>query len=258
MNDLNKTLDKICKVGYIKFDVVFENITSIPEDEYQQARMDWLGASDSSKLLNVNPFSEHPYDDLVDEKAYKKIDEEIGKKASVRMGKDLEPLIIQKLQDVFSNLIKPANMYGNKEHGLEVNFDGVMIDEEHLLGIPVEIKTVTKWGKKYYDLSKAFISQEDGVWQQTNIYTPTLLDQDTQISYEEAAEHYGIPVYYYTQLQQQMMALNSNTGYLAILDTDKWNVHIFFIAKQQKCWDELCEKGKVAITKIRTIRSLHK
>ena len=257
MNNLDEILNSICQNGYIKFDVVFEDITSVSEEEYQQARMDWLGASDSSKLLNVNPFSEHPYDDLVDEKAYKKVDEEIGKKASVRMGKDLEPLIIKKLQEVFTNLIKPANMYGNKEYGLEVNFDGVMIDEEHQQGTPVEIKTVTKWGKKYYDLSKAFMSQEDGVWQPINIYTPSLLGESYPDSYEEAADHYGIPVYYYTQLQQQMMALNSKVGYLAILDTDKWNVHIFFIAKQQKCWDELLQKGKLAITKIRTIRSLH-
>lgn len=255
MTELDKKLNQICIGGYVKFEVVFEDITSISEDEYQQARMDWIGASDSSKLLNVNPFSEHPYDDLIEEKAYRKVDEEISKKASVRMGKDLEPLIINKLTEVFNNLIKPANMYGNKEFGLEVNFDGVIVEDD--TAIPVEIKTVTKWGKKYYNLDKSIKYQEDGIWKD-GIYNPKLLDIDTSISYEEAADYYGIPVYYYTQLQQQMMALNSEKGYLAILDTDKWNVHIFLIRKQLKCWEELLEKSKVAITKIRTIRSLHK
>lgn len=172
------------------------------------------------------------------------------------MGKDLEPLIIEKLRELYGeNLIKPDNMYGNKEYGLEINFDGVLINKDEN-PVPFEIKTVTKWGKKYYDFNKPMLSQEDGIWLNENVYSPVPLKEDTQISYEAAAEYYGIPVYYYTQLQQQMLALNSSIGYLTILDTDKWNVHIFKIGRQLKCWTELLNKSKIAITKIRAIRAI--
>lgn len=236
--------------------IAYKDIDNVSEEEYIDIRMDWLGASDSSKLLNVNPFPNGTNDDLVYEKATKHIDESINKKASVRMGKDVEHIILAKLQNYFTDyqIDKPKNMYCQPDTHLSCNFDAVAIIGENKI-IPIEIKTVTKYGRKYYDFSKATFNQKDGEWQEPQLdikYNNNILETD----YQSLADMYGIPVYYYTQLQQQMYFLDSNIGYLAVLDADNWDVHIFKIYINKTLWQELKETAIKTWAKVKAIRSL--
>ena len=231
MDNFDEYLTEYLKAHDIE--VVYEDIDNVSEDEYVNIRMDWLGASDSSKLLDVNPFPNGSCSDLIYEKVNCVNDPEISKKASVRMGKDVEHIILSKLQQYFflDTIKKPKDMYGNLRNHLGVNFDAVYFDPldiEH--PVPFEIKTVTKYGRKYYDFSKSTYYQKDGEWQ-----------SQREVSNDESKE--AIPIYYYTQLQQQMLFLRSEYGYLAVLDADNWDVHIFKINADHALWEELETKA---------------
>ena len=238
---------RVCeKNGY---SVVYENIDQATEQLFKDIRQDWFGASDSSKLLNLNPFPNGSQDDLLKEKLTNIVDESIGKKASVRMGKDIEHIVIDKLnqtQEFYNSIIKPSHMYGDYNTHLSVNFDGVKINPYDIC-IPVEIKAVTKYGRKYYDFNKSWMYQKDGEWQQNrNAF------EDKPLTMETA----GIPVYYYTQLQQQIMFLKANLGYLAVIDVDNWDVHVFYIPKDEVIIGKLKKEADKLWTKIRTIKEI--
>jgi hypothetical protein len=252
MNDFDKIVQQCCS-----FEVVYPNIDQVSEKEYQQIRQDWLGASDSSKLLNLNPFPNSTREDLIQEKVTGTFDESIGLKASVRMGKDIEEVILKKVQEFFSEdgytVDKPKDMYGDPESGLGINFDSLAIYSD-FIAFPVEIKAVTKYGRKYYDFNKSEYYQKEGKWQpkrevKLNTHIPAN-------HYTELAHEYGIPLYYYTQLQQQMMAVNASIGYLAALDVDNWDLHLFRIHRNDCLWSDLKLLGKETTLKIRTMRKL--
>ncbi len=234
------------------------------EEEYQQVRMDYFGASDSSRLLDVNPFYENPYKELINEKKNKLSDPAIGKKAVVRMGKDLEDIILTKLTELkqFNDtdriLFKPNIMYTKDKYNLSINYDGVLavtegdkediflyVEEGKTKYIPTEIKTVSKYGRKYYNYNKAICHQEDGEWQEFKEVAFTeneIKDLKLNTDLKQVAEDYGIPVYYLTQVQQQMMGTNSDYGYLAILDVESWDIYIFKIYKNIPCQIKLNNK----------------
>lgn len=235
------------------FQIVFENIDQVSEEEYVQIRMCGFGASDSSKLLNCNPFPNGTRMDLCREKATDSFDESIGKKASVRMGKDIEHIILNKAQEILNKtmstpgvVLKPPHMYGNPHH-LNINYDGIFIEETHLMGpIPIEAKAVTKYGRKHYDFNKSKFYTKDGELQPER-ETP-LKYNGPQIPINDyciaAAKHYGIPVYYYTQAQQQMMGTNGD-GYLAVMDVDNWDIHLFYIHIDEYVQSELNRLGDI-------------
>jgi hypothetical protein len=163
--EFQEQVTHVCKAN--GYDIVYENIDKAPEKVFQDIRQDWFGASDSSKLLNMNPFPNGTQEDLLKEKLTNIIDESIGKKASVRMGKDIEHIVIDKLnqtEEFNGHIIKPVHMYGSYETHLSVNFDGVHIRPYNIC-IPVEIKAVTKYGRKYYDFNKSWMYQKNGEWQ---------------------------------------------------------------------------------------------
>ena len=251
-----KDFDKVVKQGCY-FKVVYPDIDKVTEEIYREIRRNWIGASDSSKLLNLNPFPNSTRDDLIQEKVTGEYNEEIGKKASVRMGKDIEEVILKKVQEFFGKddyvVDKPKDMYGDEESGLGINFDAVAIYSD-FVAFPIEIKAVTKYGRKYYDFSKSGYYQKDGEWQtprDVNIYTHIPANH-----YTELAKEYGIPLYYYSQLQQQMMALNASVGFLAAMDVDNWDLHLFKIPKNECLWTDLKLMGKETTLKIKTIRKI--
>ena len=53
--------------------------------------------------------------------------------------------------------------------------------------------------------------------------------RDIKIHIQETAQAYGIPPYYYTQLQQQLLALNAPFGYLAAMFDKGWEFKVFKI-----------------------------
>lgn len=242
--EFNKYVTEVCEKN--NFIVAYENIDQVSEEEYKQIRMDWFGASDSSKLLDVNPFANGSSTDLLHEKITGETDDSIGKKASVRMGKDIEHIILNKLQEAFHHteecwLDKPIHMYGCEKNHLGINYDAVLVDfveRQPDRAIPIEIKAVTKYGRRYYDFSKAKLYQKDGVWEEREIPTPTM---NVSTSIKDAADLYGIPVYYYTQLQQQMIGLGAQLGLLAAMDVDNWDINVFVIKRDPLCV-ELLEK----------------
>lgn len=260
----NNFVSEVCEIN--GFDIAYENIDQVSEKDYQQIRMDWFGASDSSKLLDVNPFPKGGSVDLLHEKLTGEVDESIGKKASVRMGKDIEEVILRKLQEVFAHteecwLDKPVHMYGNFNNHLGINFDAVLVNfVDNNKGVvdrpvPVEIKSVTKYGRKYYDFSKSKVYQKDGKWDERDVKEP-LMNVTTSI--KDAADLYGIPVYYYTQLQQQMLALNSNIGLLAAMDVDNWDIHIFVIKKDDLVKEQLLKFSERLWEQLKTTKEIKK
>lgn len=193
------------------------------KEAFIMLRKNSIGASDSSVILGINPFTDTAK--LIEQKcALAPTEDEIaiGEKENVRKGADLEPLILQKFEQ-WSNMYtyKPNAMYQlNKFPQLTVNFDGILCLENTY--IPAEAKFVSVYAHKYWDKSKAIKLPHEG-------FPVRCAGKDIQTHIKECAEMYGIPPYYYTQIQQQLLALNAPFGYLAALFDKGWEFKVFKI-----------------------------
>ena len=207
------------------------NIGALPNEAYAMLRRNGFGASDSSSLLNVNPYK--TLADLIKEKASDTMSEEereIGYKVSVRKGNDLEPLIMKKYEYYFGTpTIKPVDMYKFIDYPqMKINFDGVTQTSNGTY-FPVEIKVATQWGQKHYNPVKTIFTEQVGIGL-TPGFAPLPEDvSDRNWSIETKAAHYGIPPYYYTQVQVEMLALNANYGHLAVLFDKDWTLNVFHV-----------------------------
>lgn len=208
-------------------EVVIENIQGMDKDEYAIARKDGFGASDSSVLLGVNLYKDIPA--LIKEKNNKFLTEEekaVGEKPIVKKGYDLEDIILQKAEQILEvNLFKPRNMYGFKEMpGLNVNYDGVYVVGKQL--IPVEAKLVSKWGEKYYDKSPNKMNTNKTI-------DMKIRDRDVIGHIKAISKEFGIPPYYYTQVQQEIAGLGSQYGYLVAQFDESWETHVYYIKRDE-------------------------
>ena len=167
--------------------IVCENaydLAKYDKEAFIMLRRNSIGASDSSIILGVNPFTDTAK--LIEQKLTKGITDEelaIGEKENVRKGADLEPLILQKFEE-WSGIetYKPDAMYQlEKFPQLTVNFDGI-IQLDHIY-IPVEAKFVSAYANKYWERSRSINAMHEGfptrcagrdVW-----YTSVLLYTDT-------------------------------------------------------------------------------
>lgn len=225
--------------------VTAENAAQMSQEDFKEIRYDGFGASDSSRILNVNPFPGGDPITLLQDKIDRVYDETISKKAIVRMGSDLEDFIIKKASMIIDKFIfKPSHMYGRKENGLNTNFDGVLFFSETDI-IPCEIKTISIYGGKYYDYSKAILlygdegdnpeaykemeAKEAILEYAPDDYMPERRPIEKHILYN--AERLGIPPYYYTQIQQQMDFLDCEYGYLLAMDIKNWTLYAFKIPR---------------------------
>ena len=208
--------------------VEIEDIDSVVETDNEQfalLRKNGLGGSDSSSVLGVNPYTSRQQ--LIESKARDTLTEEekaVGDKVAVRKGRDLEPLIIQKTEKYFkTDIFKPKDMYRFKNAPwLTMNFDGVAENENGYF--PCEIKVVTLYGQKHYNFNKAFFDETQGLLPLPENYAMSEIN-----TIETKAMQYGIPPYYYTQLQQEMMALNAPYGWLSVLRDSDWRVFTFYV-----------------------------
>lgn len=239
----------------VPVEIAVENIDSVSKEEFTQLRRQGFGGSDSSVLVGVNPFS--TVKELIDSKIRTELSEEekaIGKLAAVRKGNDLEPLIITKATEILDTVVfKPPHMYRFKEFPyLTMNFDGVT-DLEGKQYVPVEIKVCTIRGEKHYNKFKAFYDEglPEGAQARPE---PTDISQNN-ISIEERAAHYGIPPYYFTQLQQEMMALDAPFGFIAVLFESDWYVRIFKVWKDPKTQNAIIIQGYKVWQKIAQIKN---
>lgn len=205
--------------------VDIEDMSTMENEAFALIRRNGFGGSDSGILLGVNPYDN--ITKLIKQKASYILTEEekaVGDQAAVRKGNDLEPLIIDKTAYYLGmHIIKPGPMYKFKDFPyLKMNFDGVVVNEGEK-PYPCEIKVCTTFGAKHYNFHKAYFREQIGYQAvQSNVSA-------TDMSIEEKARHYGIPPYYYTQLQQEMMALNAPYGLLSVLDERTWCINVFFI-----------------------------
>ena len=180
------------------------NITD--QAAFAMVRRSGLGASDSSVILGVNQWT--TLQDLIEEKKSIGLTDheiEVGNKENVRKGRDLEPIILENFEkNLALTVVKPDPMYRIKEHPqLTINFDGVTVLGEQL--IPVEAKFVSAFASKYWDRTKQIHNWYEG--------NPLICGGATiQEHILEEAKLYGIPGYYYTQVQQQMLGLNAGVS----------------------------------------------
>lgn len=230
------------------------DIDQLPNEQYALLRKNGFGCSDSSKLVGVNPYG--TITELIDEKARTVLTEEelaVGDKVAVRKGRELEPFIIQKNSQITGNkIIKPVDMYRNTKFPfLTVNFDGVMecinSEGQHYY-IPNEIKVATYYGAKHYDKKKAVFVENVGTFPE-----PDMAISSSNNSIATKAELYGIPPYYYTQLQMEMFHLNAPFGVLTVLFDTEWQLCTWLVFKDpttqnaiitqaMKAWDKVVEK----------------
>lgn len=219
-------------------EIDIEDIDQYANADYALLRKNGLGASDSSKVLGVSPFDTRA--DLIAEKARNYLTAEekaVGDLTAVKKGVDLEPVIIDKFQKHLGiPIIKPIHMYRHIEHSwMKINFDGVTGTPEQY--IPAEIKVVTYRGEKHYDRTKAFFNEKYGFGM-----LPEDVSQNNW-SVETKAAHYGIPPYYYTQLQQQILGLNAPFGYLSVLFDKTWDLYSFYVWRDEKVLNALIVEG---------------
>ena len=238
----------------VPLEIAIEHIDELSKEEFTQARRNGFGGSDSSTLVGVNPFN--TISDLIQSKIRTELsqeEKEIGQLASVRKGNDLEPLIIKKATEIIGNTIfKPPHMYRFKDFPyLTMNFDGVS-DLEGKQYIPIEIKFCTYKGEKHYNKFKAFYDESLPEGQQARLEQENISEKNMTI--EERAAHYGIPVYYFTQLQQEMMALNAPFGFLAVLMESDWYVRIFKVYKDPKTQNAIIVQGYKTWQKVEALK----
>lgn len=224
----------------IKVDIAdIDAVIAESNEKFAEARKNGLGGSDSSMVLGVNPFKSRA--ELIQEKARVGLTEEekaVSDKVAVRKGRDLEPLIIDKTSNFLgTKVFKPKDMYRFKDYPyLTMNFDGVAEDENGYF--PVEIKVVTLYGQKHYNFNKAFFDETQGLLPIPENYAMSEIN-----TIETKAMQYGIPPYYYTQLQQEMMALDADYGYLSVLRDSDWRVFTFYVHKDPFVQSRLITEG---------------
>lgn len=238
----------------VPLEIAVENIDNVSKEEFTQLRRQGFGGSDSSVLVGVNPFS--TVNDLMQSKLRTELSEEekaIGQLASVRKGNDLEPLIINRATEILQSVVfKPPHMYRFKEYPyLTMNFDGVT-DLNEKQYIPVEIKVCTYKGEKHYNKFKAIYDESKPEGEQARLEQPDISEANMTI--EERAAHYGIPPYYFTQVQQEMLALNAPFGFLAVLFESDWYVRIFKVYKDPKTQNAIIIQGYKIWQKIEAIK----
>jgi len=212
--------------------VVCDNASELAENnqaEFAAVRRVGFGASDSSILLGVNPFPDGTIDKLNEKKRSLVVTPEelaIGQMVNVRKGSDLEPIILGKFRKAYSvaeeSLEKPTAMYRIGDTALTVNFDGIL--QLPPIQVPVECKFISNYGSKYYDFGKAL-----GSTLNMGGDLKFLGDEVNEMYLVERAKEAGIPIYYYTQIQQQLFALDAPFGYLTTLFEKDWILRTFKI-----------------------------
>ena len=232
-------------------EVDVENNENLTSEEFALSRREGLGTSDAGIVLGVNPYE--TVAEMIATKISKGLtqkEKETALNPNVRKGTDLEPLIIYKHNQAFSTkTIKPVSQYRHKEHPwLKFNYDGVVGTPEQYL--PAEIKVISYFGDKHYNFSKAMFIENKGFFS---------MPENAAIrnwSIQTKANHYGIPAYYYTQLQQQMLGFNAPYGYLTTLFEKDWILRSFFVWADETVQNAILIEGFKVWLKILALRGL--
>lgn len=236
--------------------IAVENAAELAEgdqDAFRKIRQDGLGASDSSIVLGVNPFQNSTEVELINQKIKEEPtaeEKKIGDMVNVRKGRDLEPIILDKFCKKFNvEVDKPPHMYELKElKFLRVNFDG-LLEQDGQPEIPVEVKFISKYGAKYYDFTKCIDTLEESPPQ------PASSEVTTPQYIKDMAGQTGIPVYYYTQIQQQLLCTGAEYAYLTGLWDDKWKLYTWKVYRDERTIDQLKLKGFKVWQKVERLKT---
>lgn len=240
-------------LSQLDIEIDVKHIDKYPNEQYALLRKHGLGTSDSSAICSVNPYT--TYAELIQEKCRNYLtqeEKEVGNKTAVKKGRDLEPFIIAKHSELIKkNIMKPSDMYRHKDYPwLKFNYDGVIdkldMGNGKYLYIPDEIKVVTAYGLKHYDPSKAVYRESIGYMDDPKDHTKE------NNSIETKAAEYGIPPYYYTQLQQEIFGLKAPYGFLTVLFDSTWEMVSFMVHRDDavisqilthgyKAWEKICK-----------------
>lgn len=161
-------------------------------------------------------------------------------------GKDLSPTeYVGEVEDLTGINLTESELYEGKR---EVQYpipDFTFVGKHHGYA-PVEIKVATFTGQKNYNTLKSIYS-EDRLFRGQNpwIEAPKpLVDAELMnMSVEAKAAYFGIPKYYYPQVQQEMMAVDANGGFLAVLFEQEWTLHIFYVQKDPYVQNRIIIEG---------------
>lgn len=203
-------------------DIKITDIDKLSEEDYALVRKESFGGSDSSILCGVNLYK--TMSQLIKEKNCKYLtdeEKEVGNKPIVKKGRDLEPIILNKAATLLDREVyKPTAMFEFKDCPiLTLNYDGVCKINNDL--IPVEAKLVSKYGEKYYNKNKTI---EDNMDVKMDVEGDSL-----EAHIKHKALRIGIPAYYYTQVQQEIMGLNAPYGYLAVQFDESWDFKLYYV-----------------------------
>ena len=205
-------------------EIAYEHVDLLNEEEFALIRRNGIGASDTSAILGAMDKFRTADDVLANklEPTYTDDERAISQKIAVRKGRDLEPLILNKATQHFkASIWKPTSMYRLKEFPhLTINYDGLMLDKDEDVLIPVECKYVTIYGDKYYN----FKDPQEAA----RVTTGKALDR-----LNELAAWHGIPGYYMLQVHQQLMGTGSKYAYLAAFREKDWTLYIFKIPRYE-------------------------
>lgn len=222
--------------------VVHPNAAGCTDEEFTLLRRQGLGASDASVYLGLQT-KWRTTDDLIRNKLSNELTEDeldMRKKLAPKLGHATEELNLQMFSEVMNlTATKDVKMYKLKEYPyLTINFDGIC--EEDGKQIPVEAKLVGVFADKYWNFTD-WIGRKTEDAQQHTISAihdhsehwnkpPASLTTSTILAHcEQAAALYGIPAYYYAQIQQQMLGLDAPYGYFTVLRLKKMEHHVFKI-----------------------------
>lgn len=240
------------------FPILIHNVDLLNQEEFAESRSKTFGASDAPVLLGVAYSSAKvpmkTVEELLFEKANKVWDEEIGKKAAVRKGRELEPMLIDKVSKSIDGIvIKPQHTYWN-ENGLATNFDGVVMEchereEQSLLDcyhpVPMEIKVCSFFGRANYNWNKGIHELDENLKNKLAKDYKYVPSSKVTIAEHiiEMSNLIGIPKYYYVQVQQQIHFLDAPHGYLAVMDDINWDMYYYKVPKDERTINTLLEKS---------------
>lgn len=233
-----------------KLELYQESVDLLDSEGFALIRRNGFGGSDSSVLCGVNPYT--TLDELIQQKASTTVSEEekaIGQNVAVIKGNELEPLILHKAQQILATpVLKPTDMYRFVDYPwLTMNFDGV-VDQGDAY-VPAEAKVVTKKGERHYDPLKTWFDSLRGFGNVPEDHS------QKNISIETKAALYGIPAYYYTQVQQEMLALDAPYGYLFSLWDNIWAYRVFFIWRDTAVQNAIIINGGKAWDRVEKLKN---
>jgi len=239
---------------HFEIKVLVENASELAANDQEAfglIRRQGIGASDTAALLGVSPFPNGTTQELIYQKQAKYMtaaELAIGQMVNVRKGNDLEPLILAKFMKMYKveDVSKPSAMYGIVGTPLTVNFDGIMGVGAYM--IPVECKFISSYGGKYYNFSKCMSPNELSYGKELMPLADNLTDEAYIMA---RANEAGIPVYYYTQVQQQMMGLNAPFCYLTCLAEKDWESRTFCIMRDERVQQLILDTAEVVWARVK-------